>query len=149
MDVTVKRASAIDASTIAPLFNQYRIFYQQEDNLDLALNFIHKRLLNDESVIFFALDNHDNCIGFTQLYPSFSSVSAKRTWVLNDLYVAENARKSGVAKILMAAAKDYALSTHAKGIALETAENNVNAQKLYDSLGYKKEQGFIHYFLTL
>ena len=149
MDVTVKRASAIDASTIAPLFNQYRIFYQQDDNLALALNFIHKRLLNDESVIFFALDSHDNCIGFTQLYPSFSSVSAKRTWVLNDLFVAENARKSGVARMLMAAAKDYALSTNAKGIALETAENNVNAQKLYDSLGYQKEQGFIHYFLTL
>ncbi|WP_443088452.1 GNAT family N-acetyltransferase [Vibrio sp. LaRot3] len=104
---------------------------------------------HNESVIFLALDDEGNALGFVQLYPSFSSVSAARTWILNDLFVADNARRMGVAKKLMNAAKEMALETEVKGLALETADSNVNAQKLYESLGYERESGTYHYFLKL
>lgn len=43
---------------------------------------------NEESIVFMAFDDNE-AIGFVHLYPSFSSVSMKQTWVLNDFYVKE------------------------------------------------------------
>ena len=137
-----------DIDGVSELFNSYRMFYKQETDLGLASSYISERIRNSESVIFFAQDSEGNYLGFTQLYPTFSSVSAKKSWVLNDLFVAENARKIGVAKQLMNCAKKLALETDAKGIALETAENNFNAQALYESLGYVKSTGVYNYFLS-
>ncbi|WP_260260207.1 GNAT family N-acetyltransferase [Vibrio intestinalis] len=147
MEIVKAKIDNIDV--ITPLFDSYRVFYGQESNPDVAREFIQSRISNNESVIFLALDDEGNALGFVQLYPSFSSVSAARTWVLNDLFVADNARRMGVAKKLMNAAKEMALETEVKGLALETADSNVNAQKLYESLGYERESGTYHYFLKL
>ncbi|WP_404465949.1 GNAT family N-acetyltransferase [Vreelandella aquamarina] len=149
MEIVVKRASLEDAENVATLFNDYRVFYKQESNITVALEFISERLDKNESVIFFAQDAKGVLIGFTQLYPNFSSVSAKRSWILNDLYVSSAARRLGVARKLMNAAKDFAISTGAKGISLETAPDNVNAQALYESLGYEKSSGFYSYYLSV
>ena len=83
------------------------------------------------------------------MYPSFSSVSAKRSWILNDLYVAAGSRRSGVARTLMNAAKDFAIGTGAKGLSLSTARSNVIAQALYESLGYEKDSDFYSYYLRV
>ncbi|WP_281560792.1 GNAT family N-acetyltransferase [Thalassomonas sp. RHCl1] len=149
MEVLIERASLKDVAQIANLFNLYRIFYRQQSNPELAQQFISERLGNEESVIFYAKDENGQYLGFTQLYPNFSSVSAQRTWVLNDLYVLEQARGLGVGTLLLNRAKEHAVATNAKGIALETAESNLQAQKLYQSLGYKRSSGFFGYFLTL
>jgi GNAT superfamily N-acetyltransferase len=129
---------------VAVVFDLYRQFYKQPCNILLAERFLRERILGRESVIFAAFDGN-TIVGFTQLYPSFSSVSAQRSWVLNDLFVRENYRKHGIAEQIMTRAKDFAVQTHAKGLALETAEDNP-AQHLYERLGWEKESGFIHYF---
>lgn len=149
MEIFVKRASLEDAKNVAYLFNDYRVFYKQKSDITVALEFISERLDKNESVIFFAHDAKGDLLGFTQLYPNFSSVSAKRSWILNDLYVSSAARRLGVARKLMNAAKDFAISTDAKGISLETAPDNVNAQALYESLGYEKSSGFYSYYLSV
>lgn len=149
MEIVVKRASLEDAENVATLFNDYRVFYKQESDMTVALEFISERLDKNESVIFCAQDAKGVLIGFTQLYPNFSSVSAKRSWILNDLYVASAARRLGVGRKLMNAAKDFAISTGAKCISLETAPDNVNAQALYESLGYEKSSGFYSYYLSV
>ncbi|MGW8957668.1 GNAT family N-acetyltransferase [Paenibacillus sp. NPDC055715] len=69
----------------------------------------------------------ERCLGFTQLYPSFSSVSMKRTWILNDLYVQEEARKQGIAQALLDKAKLHAIQSNAKSLELQTAPDNTNA----------------------
>jgi len=149
VEIFVKRASLEDAKNVAYLFNDYRVFYKQKSDITVALEFISERLDKNESVIFFAHDAKGDLLGFTQLYPNFSSVSAKRSWILNDLYVSSAARRLGVARKLMNAAKDFAISTDAKGISLETAPDNVNAQALYESLGYEKSSGFYSYYLSV
>lgn len=68
------------------------------------------RLENEESVIFIAEENGE-FIGFTQLYPAFSSVAMKRIYILNDLFVASSVRKKGAGRRLLSAAKDYAAET--------------------------------------
>ncbi|TOG38356.1 GNAT family N-acetyltransferase [Vibrio parahaemolyticus] len=147
MEIVKAKIEHLDV--IYPLFDSYRVFYGQKSDINVARKFIESRLNNNESVIFLALDEQGCGLGFTQLYPCFSSVSVARTWVLNDLYVAETARRQGVAKKLMNAAKSMGLKDNVKGLALETAESNVNAQKLYESLGYERESGTYHYFLKL
>jgi len=149
MKFIIKQASLENVDQVADLFNSYRVFYRQVSDLDLALKFISERIKNEESVIFLAQDENQNGLGFTQLYPTFSSVSAQKSWVLNDLYVSEAARKMGIARGLMEAAREFAIQTGANGIALETAVDNTSAQSLYESLEYKRSTGYYNYFLNL
>lgn len=145
---TARQAVLADAETIAPLFDGYRQFYQQQSDLSLAYSFIHGRLAQRESVIFLAEDDAGHALGFTQLYPSFSSVSARRIWTLNDLFVLPKARGAGVGRALLDAAREHALATGAKRLILSTAHDNP-AQALYEALGYVRDTRFYHYSLAL
>jgi ribosomal protein S18 acetylase RimI-like enzyme len=148
MKTLVRRAQLADAELIAPLFDGYRQFYRQSADLPLALAFVRERLMLNESVIFVAQNQQGQAIGFTQLYPAFSSVSARRIWILNDLFVTPGARGNGVARQLLDMAKNHAVATGAKRLALSTARDNP-AQKLYESVGYERDNLFYHYSLTL
>ncbi|KOO16744.1 acetyltransferase [Vibrio xuii] len=143
------RATVEQLDLVADLFNQYRVFYGQKSDLKLAHHYINERIHNEESVIFLAVDVDGEALGFTQLYPSFSSVSAQRSWILNDLFVTESGRSGGVGRALMNAATQHAIETGANGLSLETAQDNVVAQSLYESLGYKKETAYLSYFLSV
>ncbi len=148
--VITSRATLDDLDALASLFDGYRVFYKQRSDLALARTFIEERLQRDESVIFIARDGQNReALGFTQLYPMFSSVAARRIWVLNDLFVAATARKRGVARALMGCARDFAMEAGALRLILETAEDNHAAQALYESLGYVLESGERHYSLEL
>lgn len=143
MNVSVRQAGLNDTDAIAPLFDAYRQFYGKESDLPLARAFIRERLALLESVIFLAENVRGETIGFTQLYPSFSSVSACRTWILNDLFVLPSARGTGTGSALLDAAKAHALASGAKRLDLATAHDNA-AQKLYESHGYVRDDGFFH-----
>lgn len=144
----VYKATIQDLDGISVLFDLYRVFYEQPSNLHAAKNFIRERLEKNDSVIFVAVED-GKYIGFTQLYPTFSSVSMKRLWTLNDLYVDKENRKSGVGGKLLGAAKQLAIETNAKGLQLQTAVDNFTAQRLYESDGWEKDQDFFYYEKTL
>lgn len=97
---------------------------------------VHDPRSEDKSVVFFALSGGDGN-GFTQLYPSFSSLSMRRLWILNDLFVAATARKQGVGAALLERAKQFAVETNAKGLVLETVADNP-ARKLYETNGMRR-----------
>lgn len=86
-------------------------------------------------------------LGFTLLYPTWSSLSMKPWWNLNDLYVVPAARQRGVARALMERARRLAEESGASGLGLETAKDNFAAQKLYEQLGWKREEEFFRYEL--
>ena len=134
----VLRAKKKDIDDLSVLFDKYRIFYKQRSNVDNARSFLKKRMKRKESVIFVA-EERDELIGFTQLFPIFSSVSMKRTWLLNDLYVNEKARGIGAATKLLEAAKQFGIETGSKWLILQTAADNFTAQKVYEKNGWVKE----------
>jgi GNAT superfamily N-acetyltransferase len=146
--VTITRAALDHLDILTPLFDGYRQFYQQPSDLAGARQFLSERLSKNESVIFLALDG-DTGLGFTQLYPSFSSVSMKRLWILNDLFVAPEARKRGVGEALMERARQFAIETGAKGLMLETAIDNYTAQRLYERMGWQRENDSYVYNLRV
>jgi ribosomal protein S18 acetylase RimI-like enzyme len=149
MSFTIRQATIQDLDTLVPLFDGYRQFYRQPADLDRARDFLAERFAHHESVILLATDEHDAGLGFTQLYPLFSSVSTVRIYVLNDIYVAANARRQGVAKALMDAAAEQARALGAARMFLTTARDNVPAQTLYESLGWQRDQEFCEYGLVL
>ena len=142
------KATADELPLLAPLFDLYRQFYHQRPNPEGGLSFLRDRISRNESVLFLALDNQNNGLGFTQLYPSFSSVSMKRLWILNDLFVAEDARHQGVAEALIRRCEAYGRETNSKGLVLETATDNIPAQTLYRKLGWNKEEEFDRYYIN-
>ena len=142
------QATIEDLEGVSNLFNLYRVFYQQTSDLQSAKTYINKRLESKDSVIFVVREKQ-KYVGFTQLYPTFSSISMKRAWILNDLYVDSEARKQGIGEMLLPKAKDYAIETGAKSISLSTAPDNYSAQQLYDKNGYIRDSEFYHYELSL
>lgn len=100
-------------------------------------------------MIFFAEGAAGQALGFVQLFPTFSSIEAHRTWLLGDLFSAPAARGRGVGKQLMNTARAFALLSGAKGLTLETATDNHVAQRLYESLGYVRDSGYYTYCLDL
>ena len=149
MDIQIHRADATHLDDVAQLFDAYRGFYGQPSNLGQSRHFIAERMARDESVIFVAQDGQGLGLGFMQLFPTFSSIEAHRTWLLGDLFTAPEARGRGVARQLMNTARDFASLTGAKGMTLETATDNHTAQKLYESLGYVRDTGYYTYCLDL
>lgn len=135
----VRRIDATEAGLVFELFDKYRVFYKQSSDLALAESFITDRLNNNESVIYVALIN-DKPVGFTQLYPKYSSMRAVKNWILNDLYVEEAYRKKGIAGQLIQAAMDFAKADNARFVQLETQTDNYTAQSLYESLGFIQQE---------
>ena len=129
----------------APLFDQYRVFYGQTPDLEASYRFLRERWIARESVLFLALDDGGEAIGFVQLFPVFLSGQMRRFWLLNDLYVKPSGRRQGTARGLMQRAEEHARETGSAGLTLSTAIDNVNAQALYESEGYVRDSQFFHY----
>ena len=140
----IRQAYISDLELLVRLFDAYRQFYEQESDKNSAREFLKERFQKEENVVFIAtLDNQ--AVGFTQLYSTFSSVSMKPFYILNDLYVNSENRHKGIGEALLEKAKDYCAEKNFKGLALETALDNP-AQNLYERLGWKKDEAYLHYF---
>lgn len=145
----IERATLADLDVLAALFDAYRVFYTQAPDPARARDFIGERLRHGQSVVLLARDHDQRGAGFTQLYPLYSSVRTAKLWILNDLYVAPHARRSGVASALLAAAADFAREDGAARLELETAHDNHAAQALYRARGWLPSDDSLRFQLPL
>jgi GNAT superfamily N-acetyltransferase len=146
--ITIRQAVLADLDAVAILFDGYRQFYGQASDEAAAKTFLRARFEHGQSVVLLA-ESQGQAVGFTQLYPSFSSVSMARVFVLNDLFVAPTARRMGVGEALLAAAAAYARQLGAVRLSLNTDVQNLPAQAFYASLGWERDQKFYAYHLAL
>jgi GNAT superfamily N-acetyltransferase len=146
--ITVRQAVLSDLNALALLFDGYRQFYGQASDVSGAFEFLKARFEHGQSVLFLAIADQQ-AVGFTQLYPSFSSVSMARVFVVNDLYVAKTARRCGVGMALLQTARDYAMQFKAVRLSLTTDIRNASAQSLYEACGWQRDQQFFSYHLQL
>lgn len=151
--MTTIRIDKTQGHWVFDLFNKYRVFYKQPSDIEAAKQFIQDRLDNNESVIFVCINaDTENPIGFTQLYPKYSSARLIKNWILNDLYVDEEYRKRGIGENLIRTAMDFARQNGAKFVELSTAVDNYTAQSLYEQVGFEKmkpETDFFTYRINL
>jgi ribosomal protein S18 acetylase RimI-like enzyme len=145
--VIVRRATTEDLDALVPLFDAYREFYEAPSDRASSRRFLGERLARDESVVLVA-EEGGAAVGFTQLYPLFSSVSMGPIYLLNDLYVPPRARRRGVGAHLLAAARSHGDAEGCHYLELSTAVDNP-AQRLYESCGWSLDREFLHYELPL
>ncbi|WP_235425127.1 GNAT family N-acetyltransferase [Heyndrickxia ginsengihumi] len=143
-DIHIRQANLKDIEEIAVLFNHYRMFYDQPSNVQAAKKFMKERLEYEDSIIYIAVYK-GRAVGLMQLYPTFSSISVKRAYILNDLYVVEEARGKGIGQQLMEKAIQFSKDKDASYITLTTAVTNTTAKRLYERNGFKKETEFDTY----
>ncbi len=146
--MTVRQATIADLELLVPLFDGYRRFYGRASEPESVRQFLHERFAHSQSVIFVAEDE-GRAIGFTQLYPSFSSVRLKRIFVLNDLFVDPDARGCGAGVALLDAAAQFGRAVGAARLVLSTGVGNSVAQALYERCGWKRDREFVTYELDL
>ncbi len=150
--IEIVEASLAHADALTPLFVAYREFYRNPPEFERSHVFIRQRLAQRDSVIFLAWlkeEGKQEAAGFVQLFPSFSTGTMKRIWILNDLFVAPAVRRKGVGSMLMERARRYAVETQASRLTLKTEVTNHQAQALYESLGWKRDERFFSYDLTV
>jgi ribosomal protein S18 acetylase RimI-like enzyme len=156
VSVDVRPATDDDVDAVVDLFRQYLRFYDQEVPDAEARAYLTARRDAGDSVLLVAALRPDGAepqgsgggqevVGFAQSYPTWSSVSLSRSWVLNDLFVASAARGTGAARALVQDMCRRAKDAGAIRVSLATAWDNVAAQGLYESEGFVRDQHFHHY----
>lgn len=148
-DVAVRQATILDLDLLAPLFDAYRQFYRKPSDLDLSRQFLLERFQHNQSIVLLAVRQDHSAVGFTQLFPSFSSVSAARILILNDLFVGPKARRMRVGSLLLSAAASFGRAVGAVRLTLSTEVTNEAAQALYETEGWTRQTDFYAYNLTL
>jgi GNAT superfamily N-acetyltransferase len=143
MALDIKKVTVSDISSVALLFDAYRVFYNQLSDLQAAFDFLEQRISKDESAVFLAVMGNEP-VGFVQLYPVFSSVQMKKSWILNDLFVAATARNQGIGEALLQQAKQFGRETGAAYLLLQTGSDNYSAQSVYEKNGWIKAQDFFY-----
>jgi len=142
--MTIVEANIDHLEDVAPLFDAYRVFYKQPSNIESTKKFLRERIINNESIIYLAYEDKE-AVGFTQLYPLFSSVSMKPMYLLNDLYVKSSHIGKRIGEALINKAKVLCENEQNKGLALQTTTDNP-AQKLYERLGFVKDHDLYYYW---
>ena len=146
--LTLIQATADHIEAAAALFNGYRQFYHFPSDLEACRGYLRDRVAHGDSCIYLVMaDNRP--AGFMQLYPSFSSLSLRRVWILYDLFVAEDSRKLGVANMLLEKAHALAVESGASEVNLATAIDNRPAQRAYEQMGWVRDEEFYYYNLVI
>lgn len=146
----VIRATASDIPLLLPLFDRYRFIYEQVSDAKACEEYLRARFAREEAAIFLALEVQNGevvALGFSMMYISFSTIGLKKFWSLHDLYVEEEYRKQGIAKMLINKCKELALENDPIGVVIESRISNQSAQHLFDSVGFVKEGEHYFYFL--
>jgi len=144
----VRRAEAQDLPKLNILFDEYRQFYGASSQLALSLSFLEQRFRDNQTVIFINTKD-DLFTGFILLYMGFSSVACSTYYILDDVYVSPAFRRQGAAKQLIDTAILFAKNENALRISLETQKNNEKSHRLYESMGFIKDDEFQTYHCFL
>ncbi|MET9320883.1 GNAT family N-acetyltransferase [Streptomyces sp. NPDC003038] len=147
--VVVRVAGEADLETAAALFRGYLDFYGVAvEDADRPRAFLAERIANGESLVLLADVPEAGTVGFAQVYRTFSSLSMRPAWILNDLYVAPSGRRTGAGRALLREVLRLAREAGVAGVQLETAYDNHVAQGLYEAEGFVREE-FHPYFHDL
>lgn len=145
--VQIEFIKAENVSLVIPLFHEYRKFYRKEQSI-AAEEFLADRLKNHESAIYAAFIDK-KCVGFVQLYTTFSSLNLGKVLILNDLYILPEFRRKKIATELINSSILHAKSVKATGVSLSTQIANTGAQDLYKKIGFKKDNDFFYFNFLL
>ncbi|MFT0213919.1 GNAT family N-acetyltransferase [Pseudomonas sp. F1_0610] len=135
---------------LVPMFVRYRELYGARPMVELSRAFLEQRIRSQEAVVYLAFTKDSNeLIGFSLLYTSYSSLSLRPVWILNDIFVIESARRKQVARSLVIRSRDDATAANAVRLRVATNTHNNAIRKMYESLGFYENPQLTNYILPL
>ena len=140
-----------DLPELLPLMRGYCDFYEVDPS-DEALLAMSRELIADpakEGVQLIARDGSGHAVGFATIFWTWTTLSASRLAVMNDLFVSADARGGGVADALIAACAERAREHSATSLDWQTAHDNHRAQKVYDRVGAQRDDRWLDYSLDV
>lgn len=141
MSEAIKVATAGDVAALVPLFDAYRSFFAGRSEAEQSRRFLEERFAREDSVVFLAWRD-DAAVGFTQLYPLWSSWHCRRIWFLSDLYVEERSRERGVGRRLVERVVAHASETGASSVMVELPRREPHLREFYAKLGFHADPIF-------
>jgi GNAT superfamily N-acetyltransferase len=148
--VTIERVDERELPELLPLMRAYCDFYDVSPS-DEQLLALSRALIADpehEGVQLIARDDDGAAVGFATIFWSWATTSAERIGVMNDLFVAPEARGSGAAEALIEACRAECARHGAGRLTWQTAGDNIPAQKVYERVGARREQ-WVDYWLPV
>lgn len=145
----VQRLNESYIDQFVTVVDEYREFCGFSSSPVETKEFFLKLLKNNGATTLIAVSAGDEVMGFINLYPSNSTLSLKKIWILNDLGVSSRFRRQGVAQELIKEAIEFVRQSGAIRIELKTEKTNINAQKLYKEIGFEIDQDNLYYRVTM
>ena len=145
----IARVGEGDLEELLPLMRAYCDFYEVAPS-DGDLLALSRALIADperEGVQLLAR-GEGKAIGFATMYWSWATTIASRIGVMNDLYVAQDARGSGAADALIHACADECRRHGAVELTWQTAKDTARAQRVYDRVGADRSE-WVDYSLSV
>ncbi|MCK0713987.1 GNAT family N-acetyltransferase [Chromohalobacter sarecensis] len=147
--ITICPARGDHLDDLVPLVDGYRQFYRQPSDPDGARRFMRERFAKGDAYVLLAVGEDGRAVGFAQLFPVPSTTSLASRWILNDLFVLPGARRQGAGSALLEAARELARSHGVPQLMLRTQVDNETAKARYRALGWRRDEDFDTYLLTV
>ena len=145
----ITRVGPGDLDELLPLIRAYCDFYEVAPS-DEDLIRLSRALIDDpehEGLQLIARERGGEAVGFATIYWTWSTTDAARIGVMNDLFVAQRARGTGLAEQLIEACRAECALRGARRLTWQTALDNIRAQAVYDRVGGHREQ-WVDYWLS-
>jgi GNAT superfamily N-acetyltransferase len=146
----IAQVTEADLPDLLPLMRGYCDFYEVAPSDD-ALLALARTLIDDpeqQGLQLIARDDEDGrAVGFATIFWTWSTLSADRLAVMNDLFVAEGARGGGIADALIAACAEQCRKRGVPELAWQTAHTNMRARAVYERVGASRDERWLDYSL--
>jgi ribosomal protein S18 acetylase RimI-like enzyme len=146
----ISQVGEADLEDLLPLLRGYCEFYEVDPSDD-ALLALCRALIADperEGLQLIARESDGTAVGFATLYWTWQTLNAARLGVMNDLFIAPEARGSGLADRLIAACRERSAEHGAGELAWQTAKDNDRAQAVYERVGGHRSE-WLDYSLSV
>jgi GNAT superfamily N-acetyltransferase len=149
-EIEIGAVAAAEFEALLPLIAAYQRFYEVEEIDEERNRAFFRRFLtpSEDGMLLGARAEDGELVGYACLYWHFSSLKAKESVLMNDLFVSAGTRGQGIGRALIEASAAIARERGAAHLEWATAPSNVTAQRLYDSTGAERSE-WVEYELGL
>jgi GNAT superfamily N-acetyltransferase len=137
MTVTVRLVGANPLlAEAAQLLDEYRQHYGANPAPEAVERWMHEQVTGERMRVY-AAGPGDHVLGVCTVAVVPATLTLRTVWLLRDLYVDPDARRTGVARALLASVADAARSEGAHRLSLQTEATNTRALDLYAKAGFE------------
>jgi len=141
MDITIEKATPDDLKEVSGLLAKlFTIEKEFTPDPELQKHGVHLLINNPSSGLILVARYESKIIGMVSIQYLISTALGARVALMEDMFVLEKYRKSGVGTKLIDAVIKEARSNHCKRITLLTDNDNETARSFYIKTGFQRSE---------